>query len=55
MSKVADPKFLIDKNTPSDWFVSFPLKECADFFQLPYTGVVNRPDLQEILLDECRR
>ena len=54
MSKVADPKFLIDKNTPSDWFVSFPLKECADFFQLPYTGVVNRPDLQEILLDECR-
>ena len=54
MSKVADPKFLIDKDTPSDWFVSFPLKECADFFQLPYTGVVNRPDLQEILLDECR-
>ena len=37
MSKVADPKFLIDKDTPSDWFVSFPLKECADFFQLPYT------------------
>ena len=55
MSKVADPKFLIDKDTPSDWFVSFPLKECADFFQLPYTGVVNRPDLQEILLDECRQ
>ena len=24
MSKVADPKFLIDKDTPSDWFVSFP-------------------------------
>jgi zeaxanthin epoxidase len=55
MSKVADPKFLIDKETPSDWFVSFPLKACADFFQLPYTGVINRPDLQEILLDECRQ
>ena len=36
MTPVADPRFLIDKETPSDWFVSFPLKQCADFFQLPY-------------------
>ena len=35
--------------------MSFPLKACADFFKLPYTGVVDRPDLQEILLDECRQ
>jgi zeaxanthin epoxidase len=55
MTEVADPNFLFDKNVPSDWFVSFPLKECADFFQLPYTGVINRPDLQDILLDECRQ
>ncbi|KAH8083450.1 FAD-binding domain-containing protein [Aureococcus anophagefferens] len=54
MTPVADPRFLVDKDTPSDWFVSFPLKQCADFFNLPYTGVVDRPDLQEILLDECR-
>lgn len=30
------------------------LQECADFFNLPYTGVINRPDLQDILLDECK-
>ncbi|KAJ1458509.1 hypothetical protein M885DRAFT_512980 [Pelagophyceae sp. CCMP2097] len=51
---VVDPRYLWDKSTPSDWFVEFPLKACADFFNLPYTGVVDRPDLQEILLDECR-
>ena len=27
-------------------------EECADFFNLPYTGVINRPELQDILLDE---
>ena len=37
------------------WFVKFPLKQCADLFGLPYTGVIDRPDLQEILLDECRK
>jgi zeaxanthin epoxidase len=24
-------------------------------FGLPYTGVIDRPDLQEILIDECRK
>jgi zeaxanthin epoxidase len=55
MTEVLDPSYLVDSNVPADWFVSFPLKECADFFQLPYTGVINRPDLQDILLDECQR
>jgi len=55
MTEVADPTYLWDKDVPADWFVSFPLKECADFFQLPYTGVIDRPDLQDILLDECRQ
>ena len=54
MTNVFDPKYLFDSSTPADWFVAFPLKECADFFKLPYTGVIDRPDLQEILLDECR-
>lgn len=31
------------------------LKECADLFGLPYTGVIDRPDLQEILIDECKK
>ena len=53
MSNVADPRYLFDPSVPADWYLAFPLKECADFFKLPYTGVINRPDLQEILLDEC--
>eukprot|EP00961_Rhodomonas_salina_P165642 2231970-Rhodomonas_salina.1 len=24
----------------------------AEYFKLPYTGVIDRPDLQELLLDE---
>ena len=55
MSDVADPKYIIDSSVPADWYMEFPLKKCADFFKLPYTGVINRPDLQEILLDECRQ
>ena len=81
MSKVADPAYLVDETTPADWYLAFPLKECADFFKLPcaaqfsdakfsdailsdarihppaprYTGVIDRPDLQDILLDECRK
>jgi len=55
MTDVADPTYLFDKDVPADWFVSFPLEACADFFQLPYTGVINRPDLQDILLDECKQ
>lgn len=55
MTDVANPLYLFDKDVPADWFVSFPLKECADFFKLPYTGVINRPDLQDILLDECKK
>jgi zeaxanthin epoxidase len=55
MTDVAEPRYLVDASVPADWYLAFPLKECADFFQLPCTGVVNRPDLQEILLDECRQ
>mmetsp|Transcript_37879 Transcript_37879/g.56694 ORF Transcript_37879/g.56694 Transcript_37879/m.56694 type:complete len:598 (-) Transcript_37879:316-2109(-) len=47
--------YLFDETAPADWFVKFPLKECADLYGLPYTGVINRPDLQEILIDECRK
>lgn len=47
--------YLWDPEAPADWFVKFPLKECADLFGLPYTGVINRPDLQEILIDECQK
>ena len=43
--------YLSNPESPPDWFVKFPLKECADFYGLPYTGVVDRPDLQEILID----
>ena len=35
MSKVADPAYLVDETTPADWYLAFPLKECADFFKLP--------------------
>ena len=31
------------------------IQECADLFGLPYTGVIDRPDLQEILIDECNK
>jgi len=55
MTNVVDPSYLWDSSVPADWFVEFPLKACADFFKLPYTGVINRPDLQDILIDECRR
>ena len=54
MTPVADPRYIFDETIPADWYLEFPLKQCADFFKLPYTGVINRPDLQEILLDECR-
>lgn len=47
--------YLWNANAPADWFVKFPLKQCADIFGLPYTGVIDRPDLQEILIDECRK
>lgn len=47
--------YLWNANAPADWFVKFPLKRCADVFGLPYTGVIDRPDLQEILIDECRK
>lgn len=54
MTPVSDPRYLFDPTVPADWYLEFPLKACADFFQLPYTGVIDRPDLQEILLEECR-
>jgi len=47
--------YLFNSDAPADWFVKFPLKECADLYGLPYTGVIDRPDLQEILIDECRK
>ncbi|KAL7514501.1 hypothetical protein ACHAXN_011790 [Cyclotella atomus] len=47
--------YLWNESAPADWFVKFPLRQCADLFGLPYTGVIDRPDLQEILLDECRK
>jgi len=47
--------YLFNKDAPADWFVKFPLKGCADLYDLPYTGVIDRPDLQEILIDECRK
>ena len=46
MSNVADPRYLFDPSVPADWYLAFPLKECADAFSLPYTGVIDRPDLQ---------
>lgn len=48
-------EYLWNPDTPADWFVKFPLKQCADLFGLPYTGVIDRPDLQDILIDECRK
>ncbi|KAL7578209.1 hypothetical protein ACA910_012636 [Epithemia clementina (nom. ined.)] len=47
--------YLWDSSAPADWFVKFPLKQCADLFGLPYTGVIDRPDLQEILIEECKK
>lgn len=47
--------YVLDPEAPADWFVKFPLKACADLFGLPYTGVIDRPDLQDILMDECRQ
>lgn len=47
--------YVWNPEAPADWFVKFPLKECADLYGLPYTGVIDRPDLQEILIDECKK
>mmetsp|Transcript_20596 Transcript_20596/g.26641 ORF Transcript_20596/g.26641 Transcript_20596/m.26641 type:complete len:580 (-) Transcript_20596:2242-3981(-) len=47
--------YVINPDAPADWFVKFPLKGCADLYDLPYTGVIDRPDLQEILLEECKQ
>ena len=47
--------YLVNPDAPADWFVKFPLKQCADLYGLPYTGVIDRPDLQEILIDECKK
>jgi len=47
--------YVINPDAPADWFVKFPLKGCADLYDLPYTGVIDRPDLQEILLEECKK
>jgi zeaxanthin epoxidase len=47
--------YLFNADAPADWFVKFPLKGCADLYGLPYTGVIDRPDLQAILIDECKK
>jgi len=47
--------YLWNADAPADWFVKFPLKACADLHGLPYTGVIDRPVLQEILIDECQK
>ena len=47
--------YLWDSSQPADWYVRFPLKECADLYGLPYTGVIDRPDLQETFLEECKK
>lgn len=47
--------YLWNPDAPADWFVKFPLKQCADLYGLPYTGVIDRPDLQEILIEECTK
>lgn len=47
--------YVFNPDAPADWFVKFPLKQCADLYGLPYTGVIDRPDLQEILIDECKK
>jgi len=37
----------------SEWYCPFDaMKTAADQFDLPYTGVVDRPDLQEVLLEK---
>lgn len=36
----------------TEWFCAFDaMKDCAEFFNLPFTGVVDRPDLQQLLLE----
>lgn len=52
MSPIFDWRYFFDGNAAHDWFVSFPLKQCADVFELPYTGVIDRPELQDILLQK---
>eukprot|EP00966_Prymnesium_polylepis_P138662 3204353-Prymnesium_polylepis.1 len=42
MPPVADPRYLFDEKVPADWYLEFPLRACADFFKLPYTGVIDR-------------
>lgn len=53
VTDVFDPSYLTDASVPADWYLDFPLKECADAFKLPYTGVIDRPDLQQILVERC--
>jgi hypothetical protein len=47
--------YLWDSSVGADWYVRFPLKQCADLWNLPYTGVIDRPELQSLLLAECDR
>jgi len=37
----------------TQWYTKFTaITKAAEFFDLPYTGVIDRPDLQELLLEE---
>jgi len=47
--------YLWNKDAPADWFVKFPLKQCADLYGLPYTGVINRPTSRKSSLKNAER
>jgi zeaxanthin epoxidase len=37
----------------TEWYTKFEaITKLAEYFKLPYTGVIDRPDLQEIMLEE---
>ena len=36
--------YLWNESAPADWFVKFPLRQCADLFGLPYTGEFGSQD-----------
>uniref|UniRef100_A0A0G4H6P7 FAD-binding domain-containing protein n=1 Tax=Chromera velia CCMP2878 TaxID=1169474 RepID=A0A0G4H6P7_9ALVE len=43
-------------NDTPDWFVKFSaMKGAAEHFGLPYTGVIDRPDLQDVLIETLSR
>ena len=53
MSKVADPAYLVDETTPADWYLAFPLKECADFFKLPCAAQFGGAQFSDAVLSDA--